>query len=167
MRAVALNHLDIWTRRGGPAFKLEFPHRLGADIAGVVDAVGPGATATVGAKIVLQPGLSCGRCAACLGGHDNLCRSYSILGEHAQGGYAEYIVVPEVNLAPYPERLDFAARGVVDPAVPDRVADGRPQGAGRARRHRARARRRLGHRRRRDPDREAVRRAGDRDRGQR
>jgi len=64
VRAVALNHLDVWTRRGGPAFKLEFPHRLGADIAGVVDAVGPGATATVGAKTVLQPGLSCGRCAA-------------------------------------------------------------------------------------------------------
>ncbi|HEY0989292.1 MAG TPA: zinc-binding dehydrogenase, partial [Kofleriaceae bacterium] len=108
VRAVALNHLDVWTRRGGPAFKLEFPHRLGADIAGVVDAVGPGATATVGAKTVLQPGLSCGRCAACLGGHDNLCRFYSILGEHKQGGYAEYIVVPDVNLAPYPERLDFA-----------------------------------------------------------
>ena len=108
VHAVALNHLDIWTRRGGPAFKLMFPHRLGADIAGVVDAVGPGATAMLGAKTVISPGLSCGRCAACLGGHDNLCRFYSILGEHAQGGYAEYIVVPEVNLAPYPERLDFA-----------------------------------------------------------
>jgi NADPH:quinone reductase-like Zn-dependent oxidoreductase len=104
VRAVALNHLDIWTRRGGPAFKLSFPHCLGADIAGEVDAVGPGATATVGARCVLQPGMSCGRCAACLGGHDNLCRSYSILGEHRQGGYAEYIVVPEVNVAPYPER---------------------------------------------------------------
>jgi NADPH:quinone reductase-like Zn-dependent oxidoreductase len=82
VRAVALNHLDIWTRRGGPAFKLTFPHRLGADIAGVVDAVGPGATATVGATTVVSPGLSCGRCAACLGGHDNLCRHYAILGEH-------------------------------------------------------------------------------------
>jgi NADPH:quinone reductase-like Zn-dependent oxidoreductase len=108
VRAVALNHLDVWTRRGGPAFKLTFPHRLGADIAGTIDAVGPGATATVGAKTVVQPGLSCGRCAACLGGRDNLCRYYEILGESAQGGYAEYIVVPEVNLAPYPERLDFA-----------------------------------------------------------
>lgn len=108
VRAVALNHLDVWTRRGGPAFKLQFPHRLGADVAGVVDALGPGTTATVGAKVVLQPGISCGRCAACLGGHDNLCRSYAILGEHHQGGYAEYIVVPELNLAPYPERLDFA-----------------------------------------------------------
>lgn len=108
IRAVALNHLDIWTRRGGPAFKLQFPHRLGADIAGEVDAVGPGTAATLGTKVVVQPGLSCGRCAACLGGHDNLCRHYSILGESHQGGYAELIVVPEANLAPYPERLDYA-----------------------------------------------------------
>jgi NADPH:quinone reductase-like Zn-dependent oxidoreductase len=47
------------------------------------------------------------RCAACLGGHDNLCRHYKILGENTQGGYAQYIVVPAVNIAPYPERLDF------------------------------------------------------------
>jgi len=113
VHAVALNHLDVWTRRGGPAFKVEFPHRLGADIAGVVDALGAGASATVGAKVVVQPGVSCGRCAACLGGHDNLCRRYSILGEHRQGGYAEYVVVPEVNLAPYPERLDFSQAAAV------------------------------------------------------
>jgi NADPH:quinone reductase-like Zn-dependent oxidoreductase len=107
IRAVALNHLDIWVRKGGPAFHLEYPHRLGSDVVGEVDAVGPGATAATGAKVVVQPGLSCGKCAACLGGRDNLCRFYKILGENTQGGYAEYIVVPEVNLAPYPERLDF------------------------------------------------------------
>ena len=107
IRAIALNHLDIWVRKGGPAFKLEYPHRLGSDIAGTIDAVGPGARAEVGGKVVVQPGLSCMRCAACLGGHDNLCRYYKILGENTQGGYAEYIVVPDVNLAPYPERLTF------------------------------------------------------------
>lgn len=112
VRAVAQNHLDVWVRRGGPAFHLEYPHRLGADIAGELDALGPGVDAkvvgAVGGKVVVQPGLSCGRCAACLGGQDNLCRFYRILGENAQGGYAEYLVVPAVNLAPYPERLDFA-----------------------------------------------------------
>jgi NADPH:quinone reductase-like Zn-dependent oxidoreductase len=122
VRAVALNHLDIWVRRGGPAFKLQYPHRLGSDIVGELDAFGPGtepgpersvtrggpgAIGERGAKVVVQPGLSCGRCAACLGGHDNLCRFYRILGENAQGGYGEYIVVPQVNLAPYPERLAF------------------------------------------------------------
>lgn len=99
VRAVALNHLDLWVRRGGPAFKLEYPHRLGSDIVGELDD---------GKKVVVQPGLSCMKCAACLGGHDNLCRWYRILGENAQGGYAEYIVVPEANIAPYPERLDWA-----------------------------------------------------------
>jgi len=107
VRAVALNHLDIWVRRGGPAFKLEYPHRLGSDIAGDVDAVGPGVTAKLGTKVVVQPGVSCMRCAQCLGGHDNLCRWYKILGENTQGGYGEFIVVPEVNLAPYPERLTY------------------------------------------------------------
>jgi NADPH:quinone reductase-like Zn-dependent oxidoreductase len=107
VRAVALNHLDIWVRKGGPAFKLQYPHRLGSDIAGTIDALGPGVVGQVGAKVVVQPGLSCGRCAQCLGGHDNLCRQYRILGENVQGGYAEYLVLPEVNLAPYPERLDF------------------------------------------------------------
>jgi NADPH:quinone reductase-like Zn-dependent oxidoreductase len=98
VRAVAVNHLDIWVRRGGPAFKLDYPHRLGSDIAGELDD---------GKKVVVQPGVSCMRCAQCLGGHDNLCRFYKILGENTQGGYAEYIVVPEANLAPYPERLSF------------------------------------------------------------
>jgi NADPH:quinone reductase-like Zn-dependent oxidoreductase len=107
VRAVALNHLDIWVRRGGPAFKLEYPHRLGSDVAGVVDAAGPGTSAVRGTKVVVQPGVSCMRCAQCLGGHDNLCRWYKILGENTQGGYAEYLVVPEVNLAPYPDRLSF------------------------------------------------------------
>ena len=105
--AVALNHLDLWVRKGGPAFKLPFPHLLGSDIAGTVDALGPGTTATLGAKVVVQPGLSCGTCAQCLGGHDNLCRFYKILGEHANGGYCEAICVPEMNLAPYPDRLSF------------------------------------------------------------
>lgn len=104
--AVALNHLDVWVRKGGPAFKLEYPHRLGSDIVGAIDAVGPGVTdLATGTKVAVQPGLSCGLCAACLGGRDNLCRRYRILGENAQGGYAEAIVVPRANVAPYPGDL--------------------------------------------------------------
>lgn len=109
IHAVALNHLDLWVRRGGPAFHLEYPHRLGSDIVGVVEEVGPGVLdVALGSRVVVQPGLSCGTCAACLGGRDNLCRQYRILGENAQGGYAESIVVPRVNLAPYPGELPWA-----------------------------------------------------------
>jgi len=97
IRAVALNHLDLWVRRGGPAFKLQYPHRLGSDIVGTLDD---------GTRVVVQPGLSCGKCIQCLSGHDNLCRFYKILGENAQGGYAEQIVVPAVNIAPAPAQLD-------------------------------------------------------------
>jgi NADPH:quinone reductase-like Zn-dependent oxidoreductase len=107
--AVAMNHIDVWVRRGGPAFHLQFPHRLGADVVGTIDALGPGVgDLDVGARAVVQPGLSCGRCAACIGGDDNLCRHYRILGENAQGGYGEYLVVPRVNIAPYPHNLGWA-----------------------------------------------------------
>ncbi len=106
--AVAMNHMDLWIRRGLPNLKTEFPHRLGCDIAGTVEAIGPGAQgATLGQRVMLQPGLSCGVCPACVGGRDNLCRQYRILGENAQGGYAEYLNVPDCNLLALPDRLDF------------------------------------------------------------
>lgn len=108
VRAVALNHLDVWTRKGLAHVKYEWPHRLGADIAGVVDAVGPGVTtAKVGDEVVLNPGVSCGACEKCLGGQDPLCRHYRILGESTQGGYARHLVVPDANLLPKPKRLSF------------------------------------------------------------
>ena len=96
VRAVALNHLDMWVRRGLPNLKLEYPHRLGADIVGEVEALGPGA-----------PGVSCGVCERCLSGQDNLCRQYAILGEHTQGGYSRHVVVPDANLLPYPGDLPY------------------------------------------------------------
>jgi NADPH:quinone reductase-like Zn-dependent oxidoreductase len=99
VHAVAMNHMDIWVRRGGPAFKLEYPHRLGCDVSGVVEALGPGARgATVGDRVMIQPGLSCGVCQVCLAGRDNLCKKYKILGENAQGGYARHINVPDANV---------------------------------------------------------------------
>jgi NADPH:quinone reductase-like Zn-dependent oxidoreductase len=110
VKAVALNHLDIWVRRGGPAFHLEYPHRLGSDVAGVIDAFGPSAgpdPLSVGDRVVINPGLSCGRCQSCLSGADNLCPGYRLLGENTHGGYAEFVVVPRQNLAPYPDALTF------------------------------------------------------------
>jgi NADPH:quinone reductase-like Zn-dependent oxidoreductase len=108
VRAVAVNHIDIWGRRGLPHFRYEFPHRLGADIAGEIEALGPGATgAKVGDKVLVNPGLSCGACERCLLGQDVFCRSYRILGENTQGGYSRHIVVPDANLLPMPSRLSF------------------------------------------------------------
>jgi NADPH:quinone reductase-like Zn-dependent oxidoreductase len=108
VRAVAINHLDLWVRRGLPNLKLTYPHRLGADIVGEVEALGPGARgAKVGDKAVVSPGVSCGVCERCLSGQDNLCRHYAILGEHTQGGYARHVIVPDANILPYPAALPF------------------------------------------------------------
>jgi NADPH:quinone reductase-like Zn-dependent oxidoreductase len=108
VRAVALNHMDLWVRRGLPHMKYEWPYRLGCDIAGEVDAIGPGArNAKLGDKVLVNPGLSCGVCARCLSGADNLCRAYRIFGEGAQGGYTRHLNVPDTNLLPHPPALSF------------------------------------------------------------
>lgn len=108
VHAVAMNHMDLWVRRGGPAFKVELPHRLGCDVVGVVDALGPGARGVeVGQRILVAPGLSCGVCRACASGRDNLCRAYRILGENTAGGYARHLNVPDTNALPLGARLSF------------------------------------------------------------
>jgi NADPH:quinone reductase-like Zn-dependent oxidoreductase len=108
IRAVAMNHMDLWVRRGGPHFRLEYPHRLGCDVAGEVEALGAGARGVaVGDRVLVQPGLSCSVCRACLSGRDNLCRSYRILGENTQGGYARHLVVPDQNALKIGGQLSF------------------------------------------------------------
>ena len=108
VRACALNHLDLWLRQGIPSLKIPLPHIPGSDVAGEVVRVGSGATnVNVGERVMLQPGISCGQCAKCLAGEDNLCRSYSILGEMVDGGCAEFVKAPAVNCVPIPERVSF------------------------------------------------------------
>ena len=108
VRAVALNHLDIWVREGLPHLRLDYPHILGSDIAGEVEGWGPGVGGLEkGQKVLLQPAVSCEQCPACLSGRDNLCRSYAILGENTRGGYAELIAVPRSSILPFPGSLSF------------------------------------------------------------
>lgn len=108
IRATALNHLDLWVRGGLPTLKLPLPHILGSDIAGEVESVGSHVEGVeVGQEVLVQPGLSCMRCEACLSGQDNACPTYRILGEHVHGGYAEFITVPAANLVPKPQRLSW------------------------------------------------------------
>jgi NADPH:quinone reductase-like Zn-dependent oxidoreductase len=108
VKAVALNHLDIFVREGWAGLKLAFPHVLGADVAGVVEAIGPGVKGVApGDEVVVNPGLSCGRCRACLSGDDVMCRDYSILGEHVSGGYAQKVGVPSQNVVSKPKNLSF------------------------------------------------------------
>lgn len=108
VRACALNHLDIWVRNGIPGVKIPLPHILGSDIAGEIAQVGDLATrAEVRERILVAPGLSCGQCLPCLSGRDHRCRQYTIIGSRTDGGYAEYVKVPEVNVIPIPGSLSF------------------------------------------------------------
>ncbi len=114
VKAAALNHLDIWVRKGWQGLKLSFPHVLGSDMAGVVEAVGPGVEAPrIGDAVVVNPSLGCGRCERCLSGRENLCRRYAILGEHVSGGMAERLAVSARNVLPKPARLSFEEAAAV------------------------------------------------------
>ena len=107
VRACALNHLDLWARHGLRYVPIPVPHISGSDVAGeIAAAAAPGLT--VGTRVMLQAGVSCGRCEACLSGRDNECPSYEVLGyRNHQGGYAEFVKVPVQNLIPIPDRIDF------------------------------------------------------------
>jgi NADPH:quinone reductase-like Zn-dependent oxidoreductase len=106
VRACALNHLDIHLRRG--VRKMSLPHIVGADVAGEIVAVGADVKNwTAGKKVLLQPGVSCGVCAKCVSGDDNLCRQYAVLGAAQDGGYAELVKVGEQNVLPFPESLSY------------------------------------------------------------
>ncbi len=108
VKACALNHLDIWARRGLPGIEIPLPHILGNDVAGVVKQVGELVTwVKAGDEVMVQPGVSCGHCEACLSGDDNFCREYDMLGYRRDGGYAELVAVPGVNIVPKPAQLSW------------------------------------------------------------
>jgi len=104
VRAAALNHLDVWLRRGLPTMMVPLPHIGGGDVCGVAAALGAGAKGgKEGDRVVVNPGISCGRCLRCLSGDDNLCPAYHLVGEQRWGGQAELLVVPVANIAAAPD----------------------------------------------------------------
>lgn len=117
VEASALNRLDLWVREGWPGLKLAMPHILGADAAGTVHAVGAGVSDwQAGDRVVIDPSLSCGECAWCRSGQQNLCPEWKLLAEHAPGTNAGFIIIPARNLLALPEHVTFqegAAAGLV------------------------------------------------------
>lgn len=109
VRACALNHLDFWIRNGIPAYKIKLPHILGCDVSGEVASLGPGVEGfKAGQKVSVSPGRSCRDCEACLGGRDNQCRDYHIIGaDGGPGGYAELLCVPQEYLLAVPGSLGY------------------------------------------------------------
>lgn len=102
VRAVGLNHLDLWVRRGVPGHRFPLPLTPGSDIAGEIQG-GP----RDGERVCIAPAFGCGSCGACQRGQENLCRRYVIRGEGGDGGLCEELVVPERDLLSIPEHLSF------------------------------------------------------------
>ena len=108
VKACALNHLDLWLRRGVSDWKLPLPHIVGSDVSGEVAEVGSLVKRVkTGERVLLCPGISCGQCEACFKGLDSACRNYTVLGVFVDGGYAELVKAPEVNVIPIPGDLSF------------------------------------------------------------
>src|SRR5881628_1141022 len=102
IRAAALNHLDLFVVRGLP-HEYRYPHILGADGAGAVEAVGAQVRSVrPGDRVMINPGIPDDSCVYCRAGEHSLCLNYGILGEHLPGTLAQAIVVPEQNVAVIP-----------------------------------------------------------------
>jgi NADPH:quinone reductase-like Zn-dependent oxidoreductase len=106
VRACALNHLDLWVRKGLPGVQL--PHILGSDIAGEIVECGEYITdLNEGTRVLLAPMVFCGHCEQCNTGRQNFCPQFAVLGNAVDGGNCELIAVPRVNVIPIPDALDF------------------------------------------------------------
>lgn len=114
VHAAAMNHLDLWVRRGMPGIDIPLPHIGGSDIAGEVAETGAGVSGVrVGARVVVNPGLWDGTCEWCVRGEHSLCINYRIIGEHTDGGFAEYVSVPAANLIEIPEEFAYEEAAAV------------------------------------------------------
>jgi NADPH:quinone reductase-like Zn-dependent oxidoreductase len=108
VKACSLNHLDLWIRQGIPAYTITLPHIAGADVAGIVEAIGSEVTGVrIGDRVLLAPGISCGQCDWCQRGEDNLCRSYGIRGAACDGGCAQWTTAAVTHAIPIPEGITF------------------------------------------------------------
>ena len=115
LHAATLNRVDLYMRDSGAGITHTLPQVMGIDGAGVVEAVDAGQRVSVGQRVLLYPGVTCGTCEFCVRGQEVLCTTMKLLGEHRDGTLAEYISVPARNAVPMPDGWSFeeaAALGV-------------------------------------------------------
>jgi NADPH:quinone reductase-like Zn-dependent oxidoreductase len=106
VKACAMNHLDLWVRKGLPGVKL--PHILGSDVAGEIVQIGEYvAGLQVGQRVLLAPMRFCGHCEQCVAGRQNLCREFTVLGNGIDGGDCELIAAGPASVIPIPDNLGF------------------------------------------------------------
>ena len=125
VHAAGVNHREIWVRQGtvGGA---SYPYIPGSDAAGEIDALGDGVDGSLeaGLRVVINPGVFCGKCAACLAGDHPACAAYRLV----EGTYAEHVIVPQSNVVPMPTGLTFAEAASI--GVPFVTAEAAWQAAG-------------------------------------
>jgi NADPH:quinone reductase-like Zn-dependent oxidoreductase len=108
VKASAMNHLDIWVRRGVPGHPFPLPIIPGCDMTGVIEEVGDVVSGFApGDEVVVSPGYFDSAERRCLEGRHSLSPSYGIFGETRDGGNAEFCAVPGVNLIRKPDNLSF------------------------------------------------------------
>jgi NADPH:quinone reductase-like Zn-dependent oxidoreductase len=106
VKACAMNHLDIWVRKGIPGIAL--PHIPGSDVAGEIVEVGEYVSGfKTGQRVLLAPMSFCNHCAYCTSGRQNQCAEFTVLGNRVDGGDCELMAVAAVNVIPIPDSLDF------------------------------------------------------------
>lgn len=109
VKRAALNHLDIWVRKGIPGINL--PLIMGSDAAGVIEDIGEKAlnkySFKEGDEVLTAPIRSCAHCEFCTKGQENLCPDFHIPGESAEGVQAELIAVPAQYVFPKPDKLNW------------------------------------------------------------
>src|SRR5919202_4079137 len=110
VRAVGVNHLDLFVRSGNVPYRVPLPHISGSEVAGDVERVGELVSGVrPGDRVVVAPYLSCGHCEFCLAGHETTCLQGDVLGRRTNGGYAQYVAVPARQLLPIPEGVSYDA----------------------------------------------------------
>lgn len=108
VQASALNWLDVAVREGPKFGPVDLPLVGGSDIAGVVEALGPGVTGwEEGDEVLVYPSIACGTCEFCRRGEPTTCPDMQIIGENVDGGLAQFATVPAMNLLRKPANLSF------------------------------------------------------------
>ena len=106
IEAAALNHLDIWVRKGIPGVPL--PMIMGSDGAGIVEDIGKNVTNfSIGDRVLIQPLTYCGKCRWCKSSKENYCDNWGILGENQDGTQCEYIAIDSAHLRLIPNAMSF------------------------------------------------------------
>ena len=109
LHAATLNRVDLYMRDSGAGITHRLPQILGLDGAGVIDEIDAAdPLLQPGQRVLLHPGMACGRCEFCLRGDDVLCARYQLIGEHRDGTFAQHVTVPARNVLPLPDHWSFA-----------------------------------------------------------